>query len=164
MQQTFFVHFCLCFALLQRETCRNFLVTRFMEEMSYVVVRVLVHFFFSPPLIFTLHWCPLAFLNLSRPLQNFHVVVPTKKSLLCFLSLALDLCHSFSRSASLACRLPSLFLCLSLALNSKFVDMTINLRLILYTTRIQKQFPLSVFVIIDPFVVSALQNASGYAI
>ena len=94
------------------------------------VVRVLVHFF-SLPLIFTLHWWPLAFLILSPPLQNFHVVLPTKKCLLCFLSLALDLCRPFSRWASLACRLLSLFLCLSLALYSKFVDMTINLSLIL---------------------------------
>ena len=42
--------------------------------------------------------------------------------------------------------------------------MTINLSLILLTTRIQKQFPLSVFVFIDSFVVSALQDAGGYAI
>ena len=87
--------------------------------------------FFSLPLIFSLHWWPLAFLILSPPLQNFHVVLPTKKCLLCFLSLALDLCRPFSRWASLACRLLSLFLCLSLALYSKFVDMTINLSLIL---------------------------------
>ena len=40
------------------------------------------------------------------------------KCLLCF----------FSRWAWLACRLLSLFLCLSLALYSKFVDMTINLQ------------------------------------
>ena len=82
--------------------------------------------FFSLPLIFTLHWWPLAFLILSPPLQNFHVVLPTKKCLLCFLSLALDLCRPFSRWASLACRLLSLFLCLSLALYSKFVNMTIH--------------------------------------
>ena len=48
-----------------------------------------------------------------------------------------------------------LFLCLSLALYSKFVDMTIYLSLKLQTTRIQNQFPLSVFVFIDCFVVSA---------
>ena len=42
-----------CFARLQRETSRNFLVTRFMEEMLYA--RVPVHFlFFSLPNIFTL--------------------------------------------------------------------------------------------------------------
>ena len=40
----------------------------------------------------------------------------------------------------------------------------INLSLILNTTRIQKQFPLSVFVFIDSLVVSALQDAGGYAI
>ena len=32
------------------------------------------------------------------------------------------------------------------------------------TTQIQKQFPLSVFVLIDSLVVSALQDAGGYAI
>ena len=43
--------------------------------------------------------------------------------------------------------------------------MTINLSLILKTTRIQKQFPLSVFVFIDSLlVVSALQDAGSYAI
>ena len=86
--------------------------------------------------------------------------------ILCFLSLALDLqpCRPFSRWASLACRLLSLFLSPSLALYSKFVDMTIDLSLILQTTRIQKQFPLSVFVFIDSLVVSGLQDARGYAI
>ena len=42
--------------------------------------------------------------------------------------------------------------------------MTINLSLILQTTRIQKQFPLSVFVLIESLVVSALQDSGGYAI
>ena len=75
-----------------------------------------------------------------------------------------NLCRSFSRWPSLACRPLSLLLCLSPALYSKFVDMTIYLSLILSTTRIQKKFPLSVFVFIDSFVVSALQDAGGYAI
>ena len=77
---------CLCFARLQRETSRNFLVTRFMEEMSYVPL----------PLIFTLHWWPLGFLILSPPLQNFFVVLSTKKnaSFVFFFS-ALDLCRPF---------------------------------------------------------------------
>ena len=83
--------------------------------------------------------CPLLFISCSR-------------------SLSLFLVHS------LACCLLSLFLCLSLALFSKFVDMTINLSLILQTTRIQKQFPLSFIVFIDSSVVSALQDAGGYAI
>ena len=95
---------CRCFARLQRETSRNFLVTRFMEEMSYVFSFT----FFSRPLIFTLHWWPLAFLILSPPLQNFPVVLPTKKCLL-FLSLALNPCRPFSRWVSLACRPLSLF-------------------------------------------------------
>ena len=107
----------------------------FQKLLSYTfyggnVVRVLVHFF-SLPLIFTLHWWPLAFLILSPPLQNFHVVLPTKNCLLCFLSLALNPRRPFSRWASLACCPLSLFLCLSLALYSKFEDMTIYLSLIL---------------------------------
>ena len=96
-----------------------------MEEMSYVFPFT----FLTPPLIFTLHWWPLAFPILSPPLQNFHVVLPTKKCFLFFISLALDLqlCRPFSRWASLACSLLSLFLCLSPALYSKFANMTINL-------------------------------------
>ena len=97
---------CPCFARLQHETSRNCLVTRFMEEMSYMFSFT----FFSLLLTFTLHWWPLAFPILSPLLQNFHVVLPTKKCLLCFLSLTIDLCHLFSRWASLACRLLSLFL------------------------------------------------------
>ena len=43
---------CRCFARLQRETSRNFLFTRFMEEMSCVTL-FLFNFFFSLPLVFT---------------------------------------------------------------------------------------------------------------
>ena len=67
---------CRCFARLQRETSRNFLVTRFMEEMSYVFSFTFFFFHcrsFSP-------WWPLAFLIFSPPLQNFHVVLPTKNA------------------------------------------------------------------------------------
>ena len=51
MQHTFFAHFrlCRCFARLQRETSRNFLVTRFMEEVLYVFLFT----FFPLLLIFT---------------------------------------------------------------------------------------------------------------
>ena len=78
---TFFCTFlCRCFTRLQRETSTNFLVTHFMEEMSYVFSLT----FFSLPLIFTLHWWPLAFLIFSPQLQNCHVVLVTKKYLLCF--------------------------------------------------------------------------------
>ena len=102
---------CHCFAPLQRETSRNFVVIRFMAEMSYVFSFT----FFPLPLIFTLHWWPLAFLILSPPLQNFYTVLPTKKCVLCFLSLALFLVElrwlppafsfslSFSRSVFQIC-------------------------------------------------------------
>ena len=53
VQHTFFVHFfAVVFARLQRETSRNFLVTRFMEEMSCVTL-FLFNFFFPLPLVFT---------------------------------------------------------------------------------------------------------------
>ena len=42
--------------------------------------------------------------------------------------------------------------------------MTINLSLILWTTRIQKHFPLSVFVFIDSLVVSASQDAGSHTL
>ena len=118
----------------------------------------LVHYFFflcrsySP-------WWPLAFLSFSPPLQNFYVVLPTK-NVSFVLSLALALCRSFSRWASLACHLYSLFLCifLSPAIFQICGHEAINLSLILNTTRIQKQCPLSVFVFIDSLVVFASQD------
>ena len=42
--------------------------------------------------------------------------------------------------------------------------MAINLSLVLYTTRIQKQFPLSFFVFINSLAACVLQEAGGYAI
>ena len=61
-------------------------------------MRVLVHFFLLP-LIFILHWWPLAFLILSPPLQNVHVVLPTKKM---FPSFFLSRCRSLSPFFSLS--------------------------------------------------------------
>ena len=113
MQHTFFVYF---FAVvlhdykIQRETSRNFLVTRFMEKMSNVFLFTL----FSPPLIFTLVAASIS--HFLTAATKFSCCTSNKKSLLCFLSLALDLCRSFSRWASVACRLLPLFLCLSLSL------------------------------------------------
>ena len=63
--------------------------------------------------------------------KKFSRCSSNKKFLLYFFSLTLDLCRPFSRWVSLACRLLPLFLCLSLVLCSKLVDMTINLSLIL---------------------------------
>ena len=140
----------------------------FQELLSYKfyggnVVRVLVHFFF-----------PAAYFNFALVASSISYFLTAatkvsccsskKKCRLCCSSLALDFCRPFSRYASLACRLLSPFLCLPLALFSKFVDMTINLSLLLQTTRIQKQFPLSVFVFIDSLGVSAWQDSGGYAI
>ena len=112
-----------------------------MEEMSYLLLSTFFH-----SLIFT-----LVAARISPFLTAAKFVLPTNSSL----SSALALCRSFSRWASLACRR------LYFSLYSKFVDMTINLSLI---QRIQKQFPLSVFVFIGSLVVSASQDADGYAI
>ena len=55
--------------------------------------------FFSLPLIFTLHWWPLGFLIFSPPLQNFHVVFPTRnESPLFFISRSRSLLPFFSLS------------------------------------------------------------------
>ena len=78
-----------------------------------------------------------------------------------FISRSSGFCRSFSLWASLAYRLISLFLCLSLALYSKSVDMTL-----FYYSRQQGYIPLSGFLFIDSLFVSALQDAGagGYAI
>ena len=88
----FFVHF---FAVgLQRETSRNFLVTRFVEEMSYVFQFT----FFPLPLIFTLVASALSFLIFPQPLQNFHVVLSTKFDSFVFISCFGSLSLVFSLS------------------------------------------------------------------
>ena len=89
VQHTFFCTFlCRCFTRLQRETSRNFLVTRFIEEISYLFLFTL--FFhcrsFSP-------WWPLAFLIFSG--AKFSHSSSTKNCLLCFSSLSLALSFSF---------------------------------------------------------------------
>ena len=102
VQLTFFVHF---FAVVFHDYNVK-LPKTFLWRKCRTCSRSL---FFSLPLIFVLHWWPLAFLIFSLLLQNFHIVLPTKKFLLCFLSLALDLCRPFSRWVSLACRFFSFF-------------------------------------------------------
>ena len=88
---------------------------------------------------------------------KFHIVPPTEN--VSFAPFLVDLRWPVSLVASL-------FLCLSLSLYSKFVDMTINLSLILKkkNPRIQEHFPLSVFVFIDSLVVSASQDAGGHTL
>ena len=91
---------------------------------------------------------------------KFHIVPPKENVSFCFFSLALA---PFLVELRWPVALLSLFVCLSLSLYSKFVDMTINLSLILEKkTRIQKHFPLSVLVFIDSLVVSASQDAGGH--
>ena len=122
-----------------------------MEEMSYVFSFT---FFFSLPLIFSLHWWQLAFLILSPPLQNFHVVLQTKRSPLFFyLSLQISVALFLVEF-----RWPASF---SLSFSGPIFQMCghdNNLSLILQKTRIQKQFTLFGFVFIDSLVASALQT------
>ena len=74
---------CRCFARLQRETSRNFLVTRFMEEKSYVFLFT----FLSLPPIFTLvAACISHFLTVAIKFSCFSFFFS-----LAFLSLALAL-------------------------------------------------------------------------
>ena len=82
MQHTFFFFF-ISLPLSCTTTTQNFQKPFFYEGN---VVRVIVHFF-SLPLIFTLHWWPLALLILSSLLQNFHVGFKQKMSPFFYLSL-----------------------------------------------------------------------------
>ena len=92
--------FCTCSTLFLYISLSLFCATttwNFRKLLSYTffggdVVGVLVQFFFSLPLIFTLHWWPLAFLVLSPPLQSFKLIFQQKNvSFVFFLSLALFL-------------------------------------------------------------------------
>ena len=77
-----------------------------------------------------------------------------------FLSLALNPCHPSSCWASLACPTAPTFSC------SKFQNCGHDniSKLNTLDNLIQKQFSLFVFVFIDSFVLSTLQDAGGYAI
>ena len=97
-----------------------------MEEMSYVFSFT----FFFTAAHFLLALVAASISHFVTAATNYHVVLPTKKFLLCFLSLALDLRRPFLVEFRWSAAF-SLFFCLSLALYSKFVDMKINLSLIL---------------------------------
>ena len=113
VQHTFFCTFlCRCFARLLRETSRNFLVTRFVEGMSCSFSLFFHCRSFSP-------WWTW---DREHPAATkFHIVPPTEN--VSFAPFLVELRWPVA--------LLSLFLCLSLSLYSKFVDMTINLSLIL---------------------------------
>ena len=120
MQHTFFVHF---FAVVSHDYNVKLPETFLWRQCRKCSCSLFLHCCpFSP--------CIDGPLALSPRLQNFHVdvVPPTKKCLLCVLSLALDLCRRFSRWVSLAHRFFSVFL---LLYSPNFLDMTINPSLIL---------------------------------
>ena len=101
--------------------------------------------------LFTFFTLPLIFSLVAASISHFLTTATNsccssnKKWLLISWSRSPSLFFSLSFAA--ACRLFSLFLCRSLSLYSKFVDMTINLSLILQTTRTQKQFLPSVLLL-----------------
>ena len=143
MQHTFFVHFFAVFLhdynVKLPETSQLHVVQRKCRTCS-------CHFFF---IVAYFH---LALVATSIP---YFLTAATKlsccssnKKMSPLLSLALDIFRPFSRFISLACRLLSLFLCRSHSI-FQICGHAINLSLILQTTWIQKQFPLSVFVVID---------------
>ena len=135
---------CHCFARLQRETSRNFVVTRFMEEMSNVFLFTL----FSPPLIFTLVVASIShFLTAST---KFSCCTYKKMSPLFFISRSSPL--SFFFQLNFAGLSPTSSFSLSFSFSIFQIcghDSEINLSLILETTRVQTQFLLSVFFFID---------------
>ena len=124
-------------------------------------------YFFSLPLTFTLHWWPLAFLILSPPLQNFHVVLPTKmcfrlifisrsRSLSSFFSLSFaGLPLTFSFSLSFSC---STFQICGHDNYSKLNNLDNT------DTQTISAFRFRLYWFIDSLVVSALQDAGSNAI
>ena len=140
--------FCRCFARLQRETSRIFLVKGLWRKCRTNSCSL---FFFTAA----------HFTSLDARISHF-LPAATKFSRCSFSKK----CHRRSFfSLTFAGLLPSFSFSPPFPFSiSKFVDITINISLILETTRIQKQFPLSVFVFIDSLVVSASQDAGGYAI
>ena len=126
------------------------------------VVRVLVNFFFLTAAHF--HLGGRQHFSFSHCRYKFFMLFfQPKMSPLFFISRFSSLSRFFSLSF-VGLSPTSSFPCHSLSLYSNFVDMNINLSSILKTTRIQNQFPLSVFVFIDSLIVSASQDGSGYAI
>ena len=129
---------CRCFARLQREASRNFLVTRFMEEMSYVFLFT----YFSTAVHF--HFGGCQHFSFSHHRYKIFMLFFQQKNV----SFVFNLSFQFSVGLFLVeLRWPvAYFLFFSVFIFLYF------------------QFPLSVFVFIDSLVVSALQDAGGYAI
>ena len=125
--------------LSQRETSLQHVLWRkccmSSQKILFALLLVLLFAFILHCRSFLARWL-LSFLIFSPPVQNFHVVLPTKfVSFVFYLSLFFSVLELLQPVAYF-----SRFLYLCLCLYSKFVEMTINLSLILQTTRIQKQF------------------------
>ena len=90
-----------CFARLQRETSRNFLVTRFMEEMSYVFLFT----FFPLSLIFTQVAASISYFLTAT--TKFHVVALTKNVPFVFFFLTVALFLVELRWPGVAIRFPA---------------------------------------------------------
>ena len=106
-------------------------------------------FFFSLPLSSVLMAASIS--HFLTATSKFSCFSSNKKCLLCFLSLSSSL--SLFSLLSFAGLSPTFSFSLSFSFSIvKFVDMAIILNLILWTTWIQKQSPLSIFVFIDSLV------------
>ena len=153
VQHTFFIH---SFAVVWHDCNVKLPETSQLHVLRRKCWTCSCSLFFSLSVIFPLVAASIPPLQISCCYSN-------KKCLLLFFFLSLSLAP-FLVELRWSVALLSLFLCFSLSLYSKFVDMTINLSLILQTTRIQKHFPLSVFVFIDYLIVSASQDAGGHTL
>ena len=151
MQHTFFVHFFPLFC-----TTVTWNVQKLPSYAFYGgnVGRVLVHSFFT-----VAHFHPGG--RQHPAATKFHFVPPTENVSFCFFPLALA---PFLVVLRWSVALLSLFLCLSLSLYSKFVDMTINLSLILKKNTDTETFSPFRFRLYWLFIVSASQDAGGYTL
>ena len=128
MCSTLFCTFvCHCLGRLQGETSRNFVVTRFMEKVSYVFSFTFFHCRSVSPCIggryhfsFSHRRYKIFMLSFEQKNVSFNFYISLWISVALFL---VELCWPTAYF--------SLFFCLSLALYSKFVGMTTNLSLIL---------------------------------
>ena len=130
-----------------------------MEEMSYVFLFTL----FCHCRSFS-RWSPVAFLIFSPPLQNFHVVLPTKKMSSLFL---------ISRCSSLSLFFSWSFTCLSPTFSFSALSFSFSIFQIcghdncskLNTLGNTDAEPICAFFFrLDSLVVSASQDAGDYAI
>ena len=115
----------------------NFRVKHFMEKMSHVLTKNICCLCSCSPFFFTAAHFHLAgrwHFSFSHRRYIISLFFFQRYSSPLFFSLVVALCRSFSRWASLACGLLSRFLCHSLSLHSKFVIMTINIKVMLHKT------------------------------